>query len=89
MNLKLTPEQEQIIQDELKSGQFRTPEEVVGRALQVLREHERVLTRYGAIDKPSLAQDEAVTQMLAFVERNHVRLDGIAVKDLIHEGHRL
>jgi Arc/MetJ-type ribon-helix-helix transcriptional regulator len=89
MNLKLTPAQEQIIQEELKTGQFRTPEEVIGRALQVLQDHERLVSRYGTLDKPSMRQDEAVTEMLAFVEKNHVRLDGITVKDLIHEGHRL
>jgi hypothetical protein len=27
--------------------------------------------------------------MLAFVEKNHVRLEGVSVKELIHEGHRL
>lgn len=35
------------------------------------------------------AQREAVREMLAFVERNRVRLEGVTVKELIHEGHRL
>jgi len=34
-------------------------------------------------------QQQAVQEMLAFVEKNHVRLSGMSVKELIHEGHRL
>ena len=86
MNVKLTPEQERIINDELESGNFHTPEEVIGRALQAL--HQQVLTA-STERKTSLAQKNAVDEMIAFVEKNHVRLSGISVKDLIHEGHRL
>jgi Arc/MetJ-type ribon-helix-helix transcriptional regulator len=84
MNIRLTPEQERIVQDELKSGHFRTAEEVIGEALQVLREKDSSRgTASGG------AQREAVTEMFAFVERNRVRLEGVSVKELIHEGHRL
>ena len=68
MNVNLTPEQEKIVNDELKSGRFRSAAEVIGEALQVL-----------------LGRRE----MLAFVEKNRVRLEGVSVKELIHEGHRL
>jgi Arc/MetJ-type ribon-helix-helix transcriptional regulator len=85
MNIKLTPEQEKIIKDELKSGHFRTVEEVIGEALQVLLEKE---SPSGA-GAPNGAQREAVREMLAFVEKNRVRLDGVSVKELIREGHRL
>jgi len=64
MNINLTPEQEKIVKDELKSGHFRSVE-------------------------PNGAQREAVREMLAFVEKNRVRLEGVSVKELIHEGHRL
>jgi hypothetical protein len=30
-----------------------------------------------------------VREMLAFVEKNRVRLEGATVKELIHEGHHL
>ena len=85
MNINLTPEQEKIVKDELKSGHFRSAEEVIGEALHVLREKEQSsagVTTNGA-------QREAVREMLAFVENNHVRLEGVSVKELIHEGHRL
>ena len=31
MNIHLTPEQEQIVDDELKSGHFRSAEEVIAK----------------------------------------------------------
>ena len=73
------------MRDELKSGHFRTAEEVIAEALQALREKEqssREITGDGA-------QGEAVREMLAFVEKNRVRLEGVTVKELIREGHRL
>ena len=38
MNINLTPEQERIVNDELKSGHFRSAEEVIDQALVALRE---------------------------------------------------
>jgi putative addiction module CopG family antidote len=85
MNIKLTPEQENIVRDKLKSGHFRTVEEVIAEALQALREREQ--SSPGST--PDGAHREAVREMLAFVEKNRVRLEGVSVKELIHEGHRL
>jgi hypothetical protein len=85
MNIRLTPEQEAIVENELKSGHSRTVEEVIGRALQGLRENDRSSTA----GTPNGAQREAVREMLDFVETNRTQLDGVSVKDLIHEGHRL
>lgn len=85
MNINLTPEQEKIVKDELKAGHFRTVEEVIAEALQALREKEES----SATSTANGAQREAVREMLAFVEKNRVRLEGVSVKELIHEGHRL
>jgi putative addiction module CopG family antidote len=85
MNIKLNPEQEKIVEDELKSGHFRSVEEVIAEALQALREKEQSLSAAA----PTGQQREAVREMLAFVEKNHTRLDAVSVKQLIHEGHRL
>jgi putative addiction module CopG family antidote len=41
MNVHVTPEQEQVIKDELKAGRFHSAEEVIGEALQALRDKER------------------------------------------------
>jgi putative addiction module CopG family antidote len=85
MNIKLTPEQEKIVKDELESGRFRTVEEIVGQALHALREKEQS----AGGSTPNGAQREAVREMLAFVEDNRVGLEGVSVRELIHEGRRL
>ena len=85
MNIRLTPEQEKIVNDELKSGHFRTAEEVIAEALLALREKEQSSNAGVANGN----QREAVREMLAFAEKNRTRLDGVSVKELIHEGHRL
>ncbi len=85
MNIRLTTEQEAIIEAELKSGHFLSIEEVIGEALQALQRKERP----SIAGAPNGKQHEAVHEMLAFIEANRTRLDGISVKDLIHEGHRL
>jgi hypothetical protein len=85
MNINLTPEQERIVRDELQTGHFRTAEEVIGKALQALRETQAPSGLTACNGK----QREAVREMLAFVEQNRVRLEGTTVKELIHEGHRL
>ncbi len=85
MNIRLTPEQEAIITAELKSGNFRTAEEVIAEALRALREKEE-----GAISGAANGgQRNAVAEMLRFVEANRVKLEGVSVKDLVHEGHHL
>ncbi len=85
MKIHLPPELEKIVNEELKIGHFRTPEEVIAEALQALREKEKS----SPTPSGSGAQQEAVREMLDFVEKNRVRLTGISVKDLIHEGHQL
>lgn len=84
MNVDLTPEQERIIKRELKTGRFHSAEEVIAEALRALRDRET-----SAAAASNGAQGEAVREMLAFVEQNRVRLEGVSVKDLIHEAHRL
>lgn len=84
MNIHLTPEQEKIVKEELKSGQFHTAEEVIAEALQALQDKARSSNTAIANGK----HREAVREMLAFVEKNRVRV-GVSVRELIHEGHRL
>lgn len=84
MNMNLIPEQEKTVKDELKSGHFHTIEEVIAQALQVLSEKD---LSAGA-GRPKGAQREAVLEMIAFVEKSRVRLEGVSVKELIPEGYR-
>lgn len=88
MNVKLTPEQERIVKGALKGGRFRTPEEVIAEALAALKRQERIVVPQNAEDA-NATQEQAVRDMIAFAEENHVRLSGISVKELIHEGHRV
>ncbi|MGO4885707.1 MAG: type II toxin-antitoxin system ParD family antitoxin [Bryobacteraceae bacterium] len=81
MTITLTPEQEQIVDDQLRSGIYRTPEEVVADAFRALRTGNPKASRAGG------HQREAVCDMLKFVEDNRTTLTGISVKELIHEGH--
>jgi Arc/MetJ-type ribon-helix-helix transcriptional regulator len=84
MNINLTPEQEIIVNSEVKSGRFRTPEEVITQALVSLREKEQTSTE--AVGNGD--SERAVREMQEFIEKNRVRLQDITVKQLIHEGHR-
>ncbi len=86
MNIDLTPEQEKMIQEELQTGHFRSVEEVIGEALQVLRNKERGVS---ASTHSNGSQREAVREMREFIEKNLVRLEDVSVKQLLHEGHRL
>jgi Arc/MetJ-type ribon-helix-helix transcriptional regulator len=85
MTIHLTPEQEKIVKEELESGNFRTAEELISQALYALRTS-APSSRAGA-DNGS--RREAVREMMEFVEKNRASLQGISVKELIHEGHRL
>jgi Arc/MetJ-type ribon-helix-helix transcriptional regulator len=85
MEIHLTPEQERMVKHELESGHFRSAEEVITEALVAL---ERANVA-GDSAWNSMKQDQAVREMLDFAEKNRTQLQGISVKQLIHEGHRL
>lgn len=74
MNLHLTPEQERIVIDELKSGRFESAEEVIAHALAALREKEA-----SSRTTDSNGHDQIdVHEMISFVEKNRTGLQGIA-----------
>jgi Arc/MetJ-type ribon-helix-helix transcriptional regulator len=39
MNVRLNPHSEQLLKEEMARGRFRSPEEVIERALETLHEH--------------------------------------------------
>jgi len=84
MTINLTPEQEKIVKQEIKSGHFRTAEELISQALRAL-----LATSSSTASADNGGQREAVREMMNFVEKNRTSLHGISVKELIHEGHRL
>jgi len=81
MTINLTPEQEKIVKEELESSHFRTAEEVISQALRALRA--TVPASDGGVDNGS--RREAVREMMKFVDKNRTSLQGISVKELIHQ----
>ena len=83
MNITLTPHSEQLLRDQLVRGSYRSPEEIIEHALETLAEKEARSMRLGASCK---SPAEAVADILEL--RKGVRLEGLRIKDLIHEGHK-
>lgn len=83
MNVRLTRHSEELLKDYLAHGGFHSPEEVIEHALELLVEKET------SAAEPSRQKTaaEAVADILEL--RKGVRLGGLKIKDLIHEGHRI
>jgi Arc/MetJ-type ribon-helix-helix transcriptional regulator len=80
--IRLTPHGEALLQKQLANGQYRSPEEVVERALETLAENGEQ-SRLGA---STMTPAEAVADIQE--NRKGVTLGGLKIKDLIHEGHK-
>jgi putative addiction module CopG family antidote len=74
MTITLKPEQERIVDEEIRSGHFSTPDEVVDEALTALREKRQ-------------SRREAVRRLQEFGDKHRLSLGGIPIKELTHEGH--
>ncbi|MGH9793646.1 MAG: ribbon-helix-helix domain-containing protein [Candidatus Acidiferrales bacterium] len=79
MVIRLSPELEQIVEEKVKSGQFRTPEEVVAEALRRMPKKQRPVEEA----ERKAQQREAVERMLE-IAKNPVPLRGLSIKQLIH-----
>jgi len=82
-NIRLTPHGEQLLEEQLARGTYRSPEEVIERALETFAQAQRSPAR---ADSPARSLDEAVADILEIQSRN--RLGDLKIKDLIHEGHK-
>lgn len=81
--IRLTPHSEELLQEQLARGSYRSPEEVIERALETLAQKESIPVCLGPSPK---SPDEAVADILEIQKRN--RLGGLKIKDMIHEGHK-
>ena len=81
--IRLTPHSEELLQKQLARGPYSSPEEVIERALETLAQEESIPLHLGPATKTPA---EAVADILEL--RKGVRLDGLKIKDLIHEGHK-
>ena len=84
MNIRLNPHSEELLREQLANGGFRSPAEVIERALETLAHREA--GRSGEPVEHTTAA-EAVADILEL--RKGVTLGGLKSKDLIHEGHRI
>jgi Arc/MetJ-type ribon-helix-helix transcriptional regulator len=82
MNVRLTPHSQELMKEQLAHGTFRSPEDVIEHALEVLAA--KVPT--SAEDSQKKAAAQAIADILEL--RKGVTLGGLKIKDLIHEGPR-
>ena len=80
LNLTLDPYVEQLVEAHLRTGRYRSPEEVVTRALESRTEREQ----------PGTQRKKTVAEAVAHIResRKGVTLGGLKIKDLIHQGHK-
>ncbi|MGD0697428.1 MAG: hypothetical protein ABSB82_21620 [Terriglobia bacterium] len=81
--IRLTAHSEELLQEQLARGPYRSPEEVIERALETLAQKESTSSHPGPATKTPA---EAVADILEL--RKGVRLGGLKIKDLTHEGHK-
>lgn len=80
--IRLTPHGEALLQKQLANGPYRSPEEVVERALETLAEN----SEQPRVSASTMTPAEAVADIQA--NRKGVTLGGLKIRDLIHEGHK-
>jgi putative addiction module CopG family antidote len=80
--IRLTPHAEALLQKQLEKGRYRSPEEVVERALETLEESSGQSQAVSSKMTPAEAVEEIIKN------RKGVTLGGLKIKDLIHEGHK-
>jgi Arc/MetJ-type ribon-helix-helix transcriptional regulator len=80
--IRLTPHGEALLQKQLANGSYRSPEEVVERALETLAEN----SEQSRVSASTMTPAEAVADIQA--NRKGVTLGGLKIRDLIHEGHK-
>jgi Arc/MetJ-type ribon-helix-helix transcriptional regulator len=82
MVIQLNPETERLVQEEMQSGRFHSIDEIILQGIRTRHEKEQ--------PQPSEAQRrQAVERALDFARHRAVCLDGISIKQLLHEGHRV
>jgi Arc/MetJ-type ribon-helix-helix transcriptional regulator len=83
MTINVKPETEQLVQEEIRNGHFRSVDEIIVEGVQAWREKHR------SKQIGSEQRRKAVEEALAFAKDKAIPLGGISIKELIHEGHRL
>jgi Arc/MetJ-type ribon-helix-helix transcriptional regulator len=82
--ITLKPEHERIIQEEIQSGHFRSPDEVLDHALAALREKESRL-RTAVVSEERVRRAQTAAANIREL-RKGLSLGGQKINDLIDEG---
>lgn len=79
--IHLKSETERLLDEEISKRAFQSPDEVILAAIRVLRAQNQ---------EPTVSErHKAVEWALDFARHKAIPLEGISIKELIHEGHRL
>jgi len=82
MSVTLSLEHERMVNEELRTGHYLSADEVIGRALEALRERDHGRLRQGVKRDPRGAAARIREQ------RKGLTLGGLTIKDLVNEGRR-
>ncbi|MGA2596547.1 MAG: hypothetical protein ABSH09_06085 [Bryobacteraceae bacterium] len=83
MTINVKPETEQLVQEEIQNGHFRSVDDIIVEGVQAWRDKHR--SKEIGLEQ----RRKAVEDALAFATHKAIPLGDILIKDLIHEGHRL
>jgi len=79
MTIQLSPEQERVIQEAIKSGFVRSVDEFIQMAIAMLPDPN---------NHNEISRGEAVRNMEEFAAKHQLSLGEPVTRKLIHEGHR-
>jgi hypothetical protein len=82
MMIQLNPETEMLVQQELERGHFQSVDEMIVQGIRARREKPQPVLSEGQ-------RRQAVERALDFARHKAVSLDGVSIKELLHEGHRV
>jgi putative addiction module CopG family antidote len=82
MTVRLDPQSERLIEQQLRAGRYQSAEDVVAHALQTLAEEESTRSE-------ETNRRQAVQEMLEFADKHRFTLgEGLRIRDLIQEEHK-
>jgi Arc/MetJ-type ribon-helix-helix transcriptional regulator len=79
MTIHIKPETEQLVREELQSGNFQSVDELIVQSVRAWRE------KYGSKQLTKEQRRKAIARMREFAEKNRTSLGDISIKELIHE----
>jgi len=82
MTIHLNPVTEKVVQEELENGHFRSIEEIIVQGVLARREKQEP-------PRTEVERHQAVERALDFARHRAISLEGVSIKELLHEGHRL